>query len=59
MVIVPDLRYVIVSIFPQERFKIGLPSIKIWKSFNFDIKMVDNIYIYIYVMVIEEMEAGK
>ena len=30
MVIVPDLRYVIVSIFPQERFKIGLPSIKIW-----------------------------
>lgn len=30
MVIVPDLRYVTVSIFPQGRFKIGLPSIKIW-----------------------------
>ena len=28
MVIVPDLKYVTVSIFPQGRFKIGLPSIK-------------------------------
>ena len=28
MAIVPDLKYVTVSIFPQGRFKIGLPSIK-------------------------------
>ncbi len=28
MVIAPDLKYVTVSIFPQGRFKIGLPSIK-------------------------------
>ena len=30
MVIVLDLRYVTVSIFPQGRFKSELPSIKIW-----------------------------
>lgn len=28
MVIAPDLKYVTVSIFPQGRFKIGLPFIK-------------------------------
>lgn len=44
MVIVPDLRYVTVSIFPQGRFKIGLPSIKKYGILGFTKKTKNRSY---------------
>ena len=44
MVIVPDLKYVTVSIFPQGRFKIGLPSIKKYGILGFTKKTKNSSY---------------
>ena len=44
MIIVPDLRYVTVSIFPQGRFKIGPPSIKKYGILGFTKKTKNSSY---------------
>ena len=44
MVIVPDLKYVTVSIFPQGRFKIGLLSIKKYGILGFTKKTKNRSY---------------